>query len=226
MDGITVAKIALSAATYAIDKPYDYTVPDEVLESLRPGMRVIVPFGAGNRRTEGIVLALVSGCSPNAKRKRILSILDEEPVLDGDALRLALWMRERWFCTVYDAARAMLPAGLYFSLQDRWSLVPGVEQEAALAAAGRSEHARHLVELLFAWGGQADVGQIKEAFGLKDPNPALRLLRDKGILTLETSASRGVGDKTEQVAVLAIPPEEAMAQIAGKRAPRHSSMLW
>ena len=157
MDGITVAKIALSAATYAIDKPYDYTVPDEVLESLRPGMRVIVPFGAGNRRTEGIVLALVSGCSPNAKRKRILSILDEEPVLDGDALRLALWMRERWFCTVYDAARAMLPAGLYFSLQDRWSLVPGVEQEAALAAAGRSEHARHLVELLFAWGGQADV---------------------------------------------------------------------
>ena len=43
MDGITVAKIALSAATYAIDKPYDYTVPDEVLESLRPGMRVIVP---------------------------------------------------------------------------------------------------------------------------------------------------------------------------------------
>lgn len=217
MDGITVAKIALSAATYAIDKPYDYTVPDEVLESLRPGMRVIVPFGAGNRRTEGIVLALVSGCSPNAKRKRILSILDEEPVLDGDALRLALWMRERWFCTVYDAARAMLPAGLYFSLQDRWSLVPGVEQEAALAAAGRSEHARRLVELLFAWGGQADVGQIKEAFGLKDPNPALRLLRDKGILTLETSASRGVGDKTEQVAVLAIPPEEAMAQIAGKR---------
>ena len=53
-----VAKIALKAATYAIDKPYDYVVPAELTATLRPGMRVIVPFGAGNRRTEGIVLAL------------------------------------------------------------------------------------------------------------------------------------------------------------------------
>ena len=51
MEGNTVAKIALQAATYAIDKPYDYQVPPELLDTLRPGMRVVVPFGAGNRRT-------------------------------------------------------------------------------------------------------------------------------------------------------------------------------
>ena len=217
MEGNTVAKIALQAATYAIDKPYDYQVPLELLDTLRPGMRVIVPFGAGNRRTEGIVLALEGGYPDDPRRKSILTVLDEEPVLDGEALRLALWMRERWFCTVYDAARAMLPAGLYFSLQDRWKLAPGVDREAAYAAAGRSEHARHIVELLFVSGREADVAQIKEAFGTKDPNPALKLLRDKGILTLETSASRGVGDKKELVASLAIPPEEAMALVTPRR---------
>ena len=217
MEGNTVAKIALQAATYAIDKPYDYQVPPELLDTLRPGMRVVVPFGAGNRRTEGIVLALEGGYPDDPRRKSILTVLDEEPVLDGEALRLALWMRERWFCTVYDAARAMLPAGLYFSLQDRWKLAPGVDREAAYAAAGRSEHARHIVELLFASGREADVAQIKEAFGTKDPNPALKLLRDKGILTLETSASRGVGDKKELVASLAIPPEEAMALVTPRR---------
>ena len=217
MEGNTVAKIALQAATYAIDKPYDYQVPPELLDTLRPGMRVIVPFGAGNRRTEGIVLALEGGYPDDPRHKSILTVLDEEPVLDGEALRLALWMRERWFCTVYDAARAMLPAGLYFSLQDRWKLAPGVDREAAYAAAGRSEHARRIVELLFASGREADVTQIKEAFGTKDPNPALKLLRDKGILTLETSASRGVGDKKELVASLAIPPEEAMALVTPRR---------
>ena len=217
MEGNTVAKIALQAATYAIDKPYDYQVPLELLDTLRPGMRVIVPFGAGNRRTEGIVLALEGGYPDDPRRKSILTVLDEEPVLDGEALRLALWMRERWFCTVYDAARAMLPAGLYFSLQDRWKLAPGVDREAAYAAAGRSEHARRIVEFLFASGREADVAQIKEAFGTKDPNPALKLLRDKGILTLETSASRGVGDKKELVASLAIPPEEAMALVTPRR---------
>ena len=217
MAGNTVAKIALQAATYAIDKPYDYQVPTELLDQLRPGMRVIVPFGAGNRRTEGIVLALEGGRPDDPRRKAILALLDEEPVLDAPELRLTLWMRERYFCTVYDAARTMLPAGLYFSLQDRWQLAPGMDEEAAYEAAGRSERARRVLELIFASGGWADVAQLKEAFGTKDPNPALKLLRDMGILSLETSASGGVGDKKELVASLAIPPEEAMALVTPRR---------
>ena len=112
-----VAKIALKAATYAIDKPYDYAVPAALASVLRPGMRVIIPFGAGNRRTEGIVLALEDRDGDSLKP--VLTVLDDSPVLDGEAIRLALWMRERWFCTVYDAARAMLPAGLYYALQDQ-----------------------------------------------------------------------------------------------------------
>ena len=217
MGGVTVAKIALSAATYAIDRPYDYAVSAELAEVLRPGMRVLVPFGAGNRRTEGLVLALEGDRPPDSRRKPVTAVLDREPVLDGKAIQLALWMRERWFCTVYDAARAMLPAGLYFSLQDRWKIAPGVDRERAYEAAGRSEHARCLLELIFASGGQADVIQIREAFGVKDPNPALKLLRDKGVLVLETSASRGIKDRTEQVAALAVPAEEALAGMEGRR---------
>ena len=217
MGGVTVAKIALSAASYAIDRPYDYAVSAELAEVLRPGMRVLVPFGAGNRRTEGLVLALEGDRPPDSRRKPVTAVLDREPVLDGKAIQLALWMRERWFCTVYDAARAMLPAGLYFSLQDRWKIAPGVDRERAYEAAGRSEHARRLLELIFASGGQADVAQIREAFGVKDPNPALKLLRDRGVLVLETSAARGVKDRTEQVAALAVPAEEALAGMEGRR---------
>ena len=212
-----VAKIALKAATYAIDRPYDYAVPAALDDMLKPGMRVIVPFGAGNRHTEGIVLALEEVSGGEVPLKPVLTLLDEAPVLDGEAIRLALWMRERWFCTVYDAARAMLPAGLYYALQDRWKLVPGVDRAAAFEAAGRSDHARQVVELLFAHGGGADVAAIRAAFGTKDPNPALKLLRDKGVITLETSASRGVGDKTQQVAALAIPPREALDLAAARR---------
>ena len=51
-----IAKIAIEAATFAIDKPYDYLVPDGM--EVRAGMRVIVPFGRGNRRSEGMVLAV------------------------------------------------------------------------------------------------------------------------------------------------------------------------
>ena len=49
-----IAKIAVSAALFAIDKPYSYEIPPEL--TLEPGMRVLVPFGRGNRSCEGIVL--------------------------------------------------------------------------------------------------------------------------------------------------------------------------
>lgn len=216
MEQVKLAKIALKAATFSIDKPYDYLLPPELMELAQSGMRVLVPFGAGNRRTEGLILAIYQG-ERGPKLKALAALLDEEPVLGAEGIQLALWMRERYFCTVYDAARAMLPAGLYYALQDRYTLVNGADKEGAYEAAGRSDHARRILDLIYAAGGSAELGQIRAAFEAKDPNPALKSLSDKGILTLETSAMRGVGDKTEQLACLAIPPEEALALVAPKR---------
>jgi len=217
--GTNIAKIAVASATFAIDRPYDYLVPKELEGACRPGMRALVSFGPGNRRTDGIVLAVQEG-QARGKLKSILALLDESPVLDGELLRLALWMREQYFCTVYDAARVILPAGLWFSLKDCWRLAPGVDRERAFEAAGRSEKAKRLVELIVANGGCAELRQIREAFGLTSPQDAIRRLAEQGVLVEETSAQRGVGDKTEQVAVLAVPPEDAMAQLSsGRRSP-------
>ena len=211
-----IARIALSAATFAIDKPYDYLIPRE-LEGMLPGVRVIVPFGAGNRRAEGLVLAVEKAELTGKKLKSVLTQLDEEPVLDREGISLALWIRERWFCTVWEAARAMLPAGLYYSLQDRYRLADGVDREAALKAAGRSVRERKIVELVSAQVHGLEAGQIREAFGTRNPGPALRALTEKGVLKLETSAERGVGDKTEKLVSLAVPPEEALAQVTPRR---------
>ena len=211
-----VAKIALAAATYAIDRPYSYLIPEELAERIRPGMRVIVPFGAGNRRCDGMVLA-ISELSEERTLKPILALLDDEPVLGAEGIRLALWVREQYFCTVYEAVRAMLPAGLWFSLQDIWRIAEGVDRETAYEAAGRSGNAAALLDMLYANGGEAEIGRIRDVFGTRDPNPVLKMLADRGILTLETSASRGVGDKTEQVACLAVAPEEALAQVSPRR---------
>lgn len=214
--GRTVAKVALSSAIYAIDKPYDYLVPQELAGDVRPGMRVMVPFGNGNRRTDGMVLALREDDRPE-QLKQILAVLDEQPVLDEDGLKLALWMRDRYFCTVYDAVKAMLPAGLYFSLKDIYRIKEGIDREAAYEAAGDSAASKRILYLLFANGGHADMEQIRTAFGTQNPSPALKRLLEKEILVLETSAMRGVGDKTERIASLAVPAEEAMAQVTPKR---------
>ena len=110
-----IAKIAVSAATFAIDKPYSYRIPTGVL--LQPGMRVQVPFGRGNRRTEGVVLSCEEGSEDGLKT--IDQVLDEEPVLNRRMLQLAAFMRDRYFCTLFDAVRVMLPAGLWFDTKNQ-----------------------------------------------------------------------------------------------------------
>ena len=211
-----IAKIAVSAATYAIDKPYDYLIPPALTDALWPGMRAAVPFGAGNRVSDGIVLALGEREDTN-KLKYVLALLDEEPVLDPGSTQLALWMREHYFCTVYDAMRVMLPTGLWFSLRDVWRLAPGVDRERAYEAAGASAGAQKLMELLLANDGWAELGKIRLAFGTANPGPVLRELSKQGIVVQEASAVRGIGDKTELVAALAMDPDEAMALLAPKR---------
>ena len=76
-------------------------------------MRVVVPFGRGNRKSEALVLS-VSDKSELSELKCIESVLDSESVLSSEQTKLAIWMSERFFCTVYDAVKAMLPSGMWF----------------------------------------------------------------------------------------------------------------
>jgi len=108
-----IAKVAVSAAIFSIDRPYSYLVPEEFHDRIAVGYRVIVPFGRGNRRCEGVILA-VEEEQEHMTLKAIDTLVDPEPVLTEDQIQLALWMRERFFCTFYDAVHAMLPAGMWF----------------------------------------------------------------------------------------------------------------
>ena len=108
------AKVAVSDVTYWVDRPYDYRIPDSQALLAKPGMRVTVPFGRGNRRSEAVILSVSDRCDYD-KPKCIDHFLDEEVLLTAAQLELAIWMRERFFCTVYDAVRAILPSGLWYT---------------------------------------------------------------------------------------------------------------
>ncbi len=200
-----IAKIAVSAATFAIDKPYSYLVPADMV--LEPGMRVMVPFGRSNRRCEGVVLSVEKGVPE--KLKAIDGCLDAQPVLSQTMLRLAAFMRERYFCTLYDAVRAMLPAGLWFQNKDIYSLT---EDRSWQEKTPRQADAVKLLTLLLELGGQAD-GTVLEKT-VEDPDAferAVAYLQRKKWITAQREMSRRLSDKTEKIATLVASPEEAMA---------------
>ena len=213
METADIVKVAVSAAPYSIDKPYDYLVPEALSERAVPGVRVVVPFGRGNRESEGLILARTQGPKlPGVKALR--SVLDLEPVLDKAGIDLALWMRGRYFCTVFEAVKTILPTGLWYGLREVWS--PAMEPEAARVAAEGVPGALPVLEHLYQQGGRGELSQLREALG-PDVEKTLKAMKKAGILVCETNARRRIGDKFHRMVELAVNAEDAFALTEPKR---------
>ena len=211
-----IAKIAVAAANFAIDKPYSYYVPENL--TVRPGQRVMLPFGRANKRTEGIVLTVEEGGAD--KLKAIERCLDEEAVLTESQLRLAAFLRERYFCTFFDAIRVMLPAGLWFRTKLTVSLT---EDRSWKEKTIRKENAGAVLELLENLGGQAEEDALRNLIADEDAlSEVLTYLTRKKWVSAQTDYLRKTHDKSERIATLAVPAEEAMAY-AEKR-PKSAAM--
>ena len=202
-----VAKLAVQAATYAIDKAYDYLLPDEL--SGRVGCRVLVPFGRGNRLSEGVILSLHQEV-PAKPLKAVRSLLDDEPVVTEKELRLALWMSRRYFCTFYDALRTILPAAVWYRYREIWSL----RQPVLMPDAPEREQA---VARLLQDGPLAE-DKLCQALG-DDIPPLLRRMEKAGTLTHTTEQQKKVRDKVVAFASLCVPAEQA-ADLAGRSSKR------
>lgn len=199
-----IAKVAVSAALFAIDKPYSYRIPDEMV--LQPGQRVQLPFGRGNQRTEGVVLSVEEGSEE--KLKTIERCLDEEPILTPAQLRLAGFLRERYFCTFYDAIRAILPAGLWFQTKASYSLTEDLSWKEKPS---RKEDAMAVLQLMEDLGGQADETALRNLIADEEVlESTLSYLVKKKWITAHTEFQRRTSDKTEKIVTLASSPEEAM----------------
>lgn len=202
-----IAEVAVSAAVYAIDRPYSYRIPEGMV--LAPGMRVRLPFGSGNRRTEGVVLRLLEGDA--SKLKSIDAALDSESVLSERMLRLAAFLRERYFCTFYEAIRAILPAGLWFSESTSYSLVEPLpadwEQQTR-----RKPEAQRLIRALTELGGSAQEKALRALLPEDYPLAGVvRYLAGKKLVKSDSSLRRRANDRMDQFVRLEAPAAEAMA---------------
>jgi len=211
-----VIKVAVSSATYAIDKPYDYLIPAHLADSVRPGMRVIVPFARGNRRCEGLVLSIAEE-SAYARLKPIDSVVDEEPVLDEGQIKLALWMRERFFCTVYDAVRAMLPTGLWYRIRYRYRLADGLNRPTAETAADHAPAAVAVLDCLLEAKEPVEEAKLEKRLGAKAAVIGIRRLLDAEAIVQIVDETRRVQDKLQKFVSLAIGPEDALDLAEHKR---------
>lgn len=201
-----ICAVAVDAATYAIDRLYDYrSLPEEVPAV---GCRVLVPFGRGNRRLEAVVLAVRDGSGEGLKP--ILEVLDREPVLTEAQLRLAVHLRERLFCTFFDCVRTILPAGLWFRRRERYAL-----GECDLQAwQSRADEAGELLRQFSREDPVRLLSELETALPGKSIRPLLDRLCAEGVLVYEPGIAPNARDKTEVMLRLKVDPQTALRSCA------------
>lgn len=192
-----IAKVAVENAAYSFDDAFDYTIPQDLANKVQPGVRVLVPFGNGNKKRQGFVFALRQP-KADKKCKAIAEVLDDEPLLNNELLRLAVFLKELTFCTLFEAAKAMLPSGIGLHFVLSYILNPAYAEEISTEDAAQQA----VVEYLREKAVYVKRDKILKDLGYKKDTPLLETMAKKGILLCNTDAQRKIGDATVKMARL------------------------
>ena len=105
--------VAVSNATFHFDKLYTYAVMPDQQDTVKLGSMVLVPFGLGSRARMGVVLACDAE-PESAKLKYLFDVAPASACLTPELLRLVHFLKERTFCTYYEAVKAVIPYGAQY----------------------------------------------------------------------------------------------------------------
>ena len=197
-DTCLIAEVAVQNASYHFDHLYGYLVPETFAGRLAVGCRVMVPFGKGSQLRQAVVIRLLPASEaakesgfPLDRYKSIEAVLDKAPLIDGNMIRLAEYMRERTFCTLFDALRTMIPAGANLRTMAAFSVAEEHRNSSAF-----SGDAQRIVDYL-----SHRTGYVKKKIILSDLAMDLDSdlpdeLAAEGVLLRDYDAVRSVGDAT------------------------------
>ncbi len=183
--------VALENTAYHFDNIYDYSVPSGLTCKVLPGVRVLVPFGKGNAKRQGVILS-VREAEDGRKLKAVAAVLDEQPPVEGDLVKLIPWLKSRTFCTYFDAFRCILPTGYNLKLTQFYSANPEFDEEELSA-----DEKEIFLSLMKSCRFTAREKLLK-AFGFREDSDILERMYKKGALMRNVDTVRRLGDMTQK----------------------------
>lgn len=190
------AGVAVENTAYHFDKLYDYIIPESVSEYARPGCRVMVSFGKGSVR-QGMIMELHK-VTDKTGLKTVSELLDREPVLTQELVQLAVSMKERCFCTLFEACKTMLPAGLSLRIMYSYGLS---DKASDMDEGSLSEIERQTVAYLRGRKKQVRADLLLKNLGLAEDEPLVKLYK-KGILTRTEVTKKRLQDMSIKMVAL------------------------
>lgn len=186
-----IASVAVENTAYSFDKLFDYLIPESMTDCISVGCRVLVSFGNSSKKRQGFVFALSDKIPEGVKLRSVVSVEDSSPLLTQEMIKLAERIADTTLCTLYDAAKSLLPSGLYLKVVESYR-VPFEYMEHT--PEDLSDDEMQVMEYLRNRDSFVVTEKICKALGFSSQSKIISGLYDKGYLVKNVDTNRKVND--------------------------------
>jgi primosomal protein N' (replication factor Y) len=204
-----IAEVVIANDSRAVDRIFHYLMPEDMEVSI--GVRVLVPFGAGNKTTSGVIVGFVDK-SDFPSLKQIINKVDDRPLFNRALIDLAKWMQQKYLCTYYRALKTIMPTGAAVKTTEWITIIKDNEEVKAASQKAVLQRIREA-------GGTADFGYVSD---MPNARAAVNALKAKGIISLDESTAQKVKSKLIRMVT---PCADVDVSLLRKSAPRQAKML-
>ncbi|KAB3533142.1 primosomal protein N' [Alkaliphilus serpentinus] len=218
-----VAQVIVDNNSHQTDKLFDYLIPPHLINILKIGMRVLVPFGKGNKRLEAYLLNIAVIKEESLKLKEIITPLDYHSILSENQIKMVFWMRKKYMCKFIEAIHCIIPTGIV----NKEKRILHLTKENWRNFIPHQQHKQmQIMMLLEEHGGSLSQDLINKTLPFKDCYQAIKSLEEEGYLDIEYQLSSRVNIKREQYVKLKKTIEEIDIVLNElNRAPKQVAML-
>lgn len=185
------ADVIIDIAHEKVDRVFQYRIPEELSDAVRPGVQVRVPFGNGNKERTGYVVELSEEPDyPPEKIKAVLSVDEKGMSVEGRQIRIAYWLKRNYGGTTIAALKTVLPVKQKQKQLEKKKVLRCLSGEQTAQAADECErkHQRAKARVLFALQTEEELPYELIRQKLHVAASTLQALERQGYLRIEKEA--------------------------------------
>ena len=179
-------QVILNNNSRSTDQLYTYGVPQELETATETGKRVKVNFGRNKHILDALIVSVLSTCDfPDNKIKPILDVIDENPIVKDEMIKLIFWIRDRYLCKYSDAIRLIIPSMIKY---EHNIIIKAKDDEFIELTLNEKENA--LFRIIK--NSPVELDKLKKIYNSYDIYTLLNSLKEKNIIEVK-SVEQGKG---------------------------------
>ncbi|HEY8361961.1 MAG TPA: primosomal protein N' [Tissierellaceae bacterium] len=212
---IKYGKVIVDNKASKVDKQFTYIIDEDLIDVVKIGMRVIVPFGRGDKFTKGIVVDILDELDETVnkyKLKKIIDVLDDKPLISRELIELSKWIKEYYLSSFIDALQLVLPPGDYKEINTYIELSDNKDYE------NLNKNELKIINMLQN-RGKVLLDDIKKELRIVCINKIINKLEEENFIKTSLEVKTSIEIKTEKWIKLANggnPLEEILNEISSK----------